>query len=73
MLDMCVLWLEVAYCVWSNVCSEWLYVVSGLVLCGGSMYICGSVCEGVVQNRIVHTVMCWLVSWEAGMQAVCTV
>ena len=47
-LDMCVLWLEVAYCVWSNVCSEWLQVVSGLVLCGGSMCICGSLCEGVI-------------------------
>ena len=72
-LDKSVLWLEVASYVWPNVRSEWLQVVSGRVLCGGSMCICGSVCEGVTQSTIVHTLMCWLVSWEAGMQAVCTV
>jgi hypothetical protein len=47
-LDTCVLWLEVAYCVRSNVCSECLQVVSERVLCGGCMCISGSVCEGVV-------------------------
>ena len=38
----------VASYVWSNVCSEWLQVVSGRVLGGGSMCICGSVSEGVI-------------------------
>ena len=31
-LEMCVLWLEVASYVWTNVCSEWLQAVSGGVL-----------------------------------------
>ena len=42
----CVLWLEVASCVWPGVCSEWLQVVSGRVLCGGGMCMCGSVSGG---------------------------
>ena len=58
--------------VWPNVRSEWLQVVSGRVHCGGSMCICESVCERVTQSTIVRTLMCWLVSWEAGKQAVCT-
>jgi len=47
-LEMCVPWLEVASYVWPNVCSEWLQVVSGWVLSGGSMCIFGSVSEGVI-------------------------
>ena len=46
MLGMCVPWLEVLSYVWPSVCSEWLQVVSGRILCGGSMCICGSVSEG---------------------------
>jgi len=48
MSEMCVAWLEVASYVWPNVCSEWLQVVSGQVLSGGSMCICGSVSVGVI-------------------------
>jgi len=73
MLEMCVLWLEVASYMWPNLCSEWLQVVSEEVLSGGSMCICGSVSEGVILNKNVHSLMCWLVSWEARKQAVCTV
>ena len=47
-LEMCVLWLEVASYVWTYVCSEWLHVVSGRVLCVGSMCICRCVSEGVL-------------------------
>jgi len=47
-LEMCVLWLEVASYVWTNVRSEWLQVVSGRALCGYNMCICGSVSEGVL-------------------------
>jgi len=50
-LEMCVLWLEVASHVWSNVCSEWLQVVSG-GLCGGSMCVCGSVSEGLYSIKL---------------------
>jgi len=39
-LDRCVLCLDVASYVWPNVCSEWLQVVSGRVLCeGGRTYV----------------------------------
>jgi len=48
MLEMYVPWLEFASYVWPNACSEWLQVVSGQVLSGGSMCICGSVGEGVI-------------------------
>ena len=34
MLGMSVTWLEVTRYVWPNVCSEWLQVVNGWVLCG---------------------------------------
>ena len=44
---MCVPWLEVTSYLRPNVCPEWLQVVSGRVLCGGSMCICGSLSEGV--------------------------
>ena len=50
MLDMCVLWVEVASYFWPNVCSEWLQVLSGRVMCGGGMCICGSLSEGVIYN-----------------------
>jgi len=43
MLEICVPWLEVIGYVWFNVSSEWLHVVCGRVLCGGSMWLCGSV------------------------------
>ena len=62
MLGMCVPWLGVARYVCTNVCSGLLQVVSGRVLCGGSMCICGPVSEGVYYNKIVHTLMSWLVS-----------
>jgi len=45
-LEMCVLWLEVASYMWPSVCSEWLQVVNWRVVCGGSMCMCGSVREG---------------------------
>jgi len=47
-LEICVLWLEVASYVWTNVRSEWLKVVRGWALCGGSVCICGSVSEWVL-------------------------
>ena len=59
MSEMCVAWLEVESYVWPNVCLEWLQVVSGQVLSGGSMYICGSMSEWV-------TLMCWLVLGKPG-------
>jgi len=42
-LEMCVPWLGVASYVWTDVCSERLQMMSGLVLCGGSMCMCGPV------------------------------
>jgi len=54
-LDRCVLWLEVASYVWPDVCSEWLQVVSGLVLCGGVMCICGSVIGGLFRIELYCT------------------
>jgi len=47
-LEMCVPSLGVASYVLTNVCSEWLQVVSGRELRGGSMCICVSVSEGVL-------------------------
>jgi len=38
MLEMCVPLLAVIGYVWFNVCSEWLQVVGGQVLCGGSIF-----------------------------------
>jgi len=37
MLEMCVPWLAVIGYPWFNVCSEWLQMVGGRVLCGGIM------------------------------------
>ena len=37
MLEICVLWLEVTGYIWFNVSSEWLQVVGGWVLRGGSI------------------------------------
>jgi hypothetical protein len=37
MLETCVPWLAVIGYVWFNVRSEWLQVVGGRLLCGGSM------------------------------------
>ena len=48
MLELCVPCLEVASYVRTDVCSEWLQVVGGRVLCGSSMCVCGSVSEGVL-------------------------
>ena len=66
MLEMCVLWFEVASYVWTNVCSEWLQLVSGRVLCGGSMCICGSVSEGVLLIMKLYIPCCG--GWCLGKQ-----
>ena len=60
----------VASYVWPNVCLEWLQVVSGQVLYGGNMCICGSVGEGVfINNETVHT---WsLGEWGSRKCALC--
>ena len=52
-LDRSVLCLDVSSYVWSNICSEWLQVVSGRVLCGGSKCICGSLSKGFIYNSTV--------------------
>jgi len=63
MLEMCVLWLAFIGYIWFNVCSEWLQVVGGLVLCGGSMWLYGSVSEGFFIYRIKQYITCWAKCW----------
>ena len=57
-VEVCVPRFVVASYVWPNICSEWLQVVSGQVLYGGSTCICRSVGEGFFfKNETVHTLM----------------